>query len=109
MNPNSVQREDTVKSIFTSVTTQLGIEDPSLFSLLNCPVKGVAEFVSSEQKLKTLAPDKWKSDDVTSPPVELKLAVKFYPPNPHKFVNQVTKLQFFLSIRNLLLDGMLII
>jgi hypothetical protein len=64
------------------------------------------EFAPPHQKLKLYAPDKWKSDAPTSPAVNLKLAVKFYPPSPHKFVNQITRLQFFLHIRNLILEGM---
>ena len=101
------QRDDTIKSVFTTVIKRLSIEDSSLFGLLHSPGKGFLEFVSPEHKLKMYAPDKWKSDAPTSPPVALKLGVKFYPPSPHKFVNQVTRLQFFLHIRNLILEGKL--
>ncbi|KAL5261930.1 hypothetical protein ACHWQZ_G007590 [Mnemiopsis leidyi] len=100
----SGQRDDTIKSVFTTVIKRLSIEDSSLFGLLHSSGKGFLEFVSPEHKLKMYAPDKWKSDAPTSPPVALKLGVKFYPPSPHKFVNQVTRLQFFLHIRNLILE-----
>ena len=103
----SLQRDDTIKSVFATVIKRLAIEDGSLFGLLYSPAKGVFEFVPSDHKLKLYAPDKWKSDAPTSPAVTLKLAVKFYPPSPHKFVNQVTRLQFFLHIRNLILEGKL--
>ena len=66
---------------------------------------GLYEFVPLSQKLRHYAPDKWKSSGEVPPPITLRLAVKYFPPQPYKFVNPMTRLQFFLNLRSLILDG----
>ena len=59
---------------------------------------------------QTYAPEKWR-ENVPKDQVAvrtdfiLKLSVKYYPPCPYKFDNPVTRLQFYLSIRSLVIEG----